>query len=240
MGASGWYYGHWRGVFYPDKLKKSEWFSFYARHFDTVELNNTFYRLPKPSSFQRWHTLAPAGFVFAVKANRFITHIKRLNQPAESLKRFEENIQILADKLGCVLYQLPPSMKKDLSRLEGFLQQLPAEEVSVFEFRHESWYCDRCYELLDAYKCGFCVQDLPGADSPRVVTGRVMYVRFHGATARYESKYSTAQLRRWAGWIQDNLSHVERAYVYFNNDAEGNAIVNARQLKELLGASGKR
>jgi len=232
IGTSGWYYDHWSGRFYPADLPKSKWFGYYAQYFDTVEINNTFYHLPKEQTLQRWHKIAPEGFLYAVKANRFITHIKKLDAADEPLERFFERAGLLKTRLGPILYQLPPSMHKDLDRLEAFIKLLPKRRTAVFEFRHESWYADDTYKLLEKTGVGFCIHDMPGKESPRIVTGGVIYVRFHGTTGRYSGNYPKPQLQNWAKWLKDQAKDVSAIYAYFNNDAQGHAIINAKQLKK--------
>ncbi|UCC99994.1 MAG: DUF72 domain-containing protein [Phycisphaerales bacterium] len=234
IGTSGWYYDHWRERFYPPDLPKSKWFEHYAQHFDTVEINNTFYHLPKEQTVQRWRELAPEGFLYAVKANRYITHIKKLTDAAEPLERFFERINLLENALGPVLYQLPPSLHKDLVRLEAFIKQLPKKPPTVFEFRHESWYEDDTFELLDRSGVCFCIHDMPGKESPRIVTGHIIYVRFHGTTGRYAGNYPESQLHDWADWLKDQTKKVRAVYAYFNNDIGGHAIKNAKQLRDLF------
>ena len=230
IGTSGWHYAHWEGLFYPDKLPKSKWFEHYAQHFDTVEINNTFYQLPKQETFKNWHRQAPKNFLYTVKANRFITHIKRLKDPQETLERFFERVSILKENLGPILYQLPPNMHKDLDRLESFLKCLPKRHLGVFEFRHESWFSEDTYELLNKFNVGFCIHDMPGMEVPRVVTADIIYVRFHGPTGRYQGSYSKSALQNWAKWLKKESKQVRCIYVYFNNDAHAHAIKNAKQL----------
>jgi uncharacterized protein YecE (DUF72 family) len=232
IGTSGWYYDHWSGRFYPADLPKSKWFEYYAQYFDTVEINNTFYHLPKEQTLQRWHTIAPKNFLYAVKANRYITHIKKLKDAAGPLERFLDIAGLLKSRLGPILYQLPPSLQKDLDLLEDFIKLLPKRKTAVFEFRHESWYSDDTYNLLDKTGVGFCIHDMPGKESPRIVTGGVIYVRFHGTTGRYSGSYSKSQLQDWANWLKEQSKNVRSIYVYFNNDVQAHAIKNAKQLKE--------
>ena len=234
IGTSGWYYNHWLGLFYPDKLPKSKWFEHYAAHFDTVEINNTFYHQPKPQSLKRWHKLAPENFIYSVKANRYITHIKRLKDVSEPLERFFEGVGLLKEKLGPILYQLPPSFHKDLDLLETFIKLLPRKQSSVFEFRHKSWFSKDTFKLLDKFGAGFCVHDMPGITSPRMVTGDIIYIRFHGSTGRYEGNYSKAALKNWAKWLKEHTQKVHSVYAYFNNDYNAYAVFNAKQLRELL------
>ena len=234
IGTSGWYYEHWKELFYPAALSKSKWFEYYARHFDTVEINNTFYHQPKEQSIRRWHDIAPEGFLYAVKANRFITHIKKLKDTTESLRLFFDGINLLKRKLGPILYQLPPSLHIDPDRLEAFIRLLPRRKTAVFEFRHKSWYCEDTYKLLKKFRAGFCIHDMPGKESPDVVTSDIIYIRLHGTSGRYSGSYLKSQLQNRARWINEQSKKVRGIYVYFNNDARGHAIKNAEQLKELV------
>ncbi len=231
VGTSGWYYDHWRETFYPPDLPKSRWLEYYAQHFDTVELNNTFYHLPKEQTLQHWRQIAPKGFLYAVKASRYITHIKKLSDAAEPLELFFERVRLLKGTLGPVLYQLPPSLHKDLPRLEAFIKLLPKKPPAIFEFRHQSWYRDDTFELLNKLGVGFCVHDMPGNESPRVVTGDIVYIRFHGTTGRYAGDYPESQLHDWAEWLKNQAQRVRAIYAYFNNDAHGHAVKNAKQLR---------
>jgi len=232
IGTSGWYYNHWIDRFYPSGLHKSKWFEYYAKSFDTVEINNTFYHLPKVKSVQRWYELAPKGFVYTVKANRYITHIKKLKDTSEPLERFFEIAGLLKGKLGPILYQLPPSLHKDLDLLKGFIKLLPKRSLSVFEFRHKSWYDEDTFKLLDEFGAAFCIHDLGGLETPRVITGDVIYIRFHGPTGRYAGNYTKKTLQDWSNWIKDNKSSVRAVYAYFNNDYNAYAVNNARTLKQ--------
>jgi len=237
IGTSGWHYDHWAGVFYPEGLPKTRWFSYYCRHFDTVEINNTFYQLPKEKTFKDWHEQAPKGFLYTVKANRYITHLKRLKDPKEPLKRFFDRVKLLQKNVGPILYQLPPNFHKNLDRLESFLDALPKDRIAIFEFRHKSWFSDDTYELLDTFDAGFCVHDMPDIVPPRVVTGSSIYVRFHGATGKYQGNYPKQTLKKWARWIKEHSNQVRRIYAYFNNDTHGYAIENAKTLKDQLSNS---
>jgi uncharacterized protein YecE (DUF72 family) len=234
VGTSGWHYDDWAGRFYPADMKKSDWLSFYMQHFDTVEINNTFYHLPKETSIERWQKQAPKDFVYTVKANRYITHIKKLKDTAEELTRFYERIKPLGSNLGPVLFQLPPSLHKNIKLLAGFLDMLPKRRLAVFEFRQESWYCDEVYELLDKNGAGFCTHDMPGKVSPRIVTGKLLYLRLHGATGRYSGNYPTKTLQDWAQWIRQSAKPSQNIYAYFNNDYNAYAVNNAKQLRQML------
>ncbi len=234
IGTSGWHYWHWAGLFYPEDLPKSDWLKFYAKSFDTVELNNTFYHLPKPSSVKTWYKQTPKNFLYAVKASRYITHIKRLKDVSEELNLFYKIITPLKSKLGPILFQLPPSFKKNLKRLEDFLKLLPKKKLAAIEFRNDSWYTQDTFDLLNEYNIGFCTHDLPGLESPRIVTGPLIYLRFHGTESRYAGNYSPSALQDYANWLKENFNTVKGIYAYFNNDYNAFAVTNAKQLKEMF------
>jgi uncharacterized protein YecE (DUF72 family) len=230
IGTSGWYYDHWKELFYPADLPKNKWFEHYAQQFDTVEINNTFYHLPQEKSIQRWHNIAPKGFLYAVKANRYITHIKKLKDTSEPLERFFDRINLLKGSLGPILYQLPPSLHQNQDLLKNFIKLLPKKRTAVFEFRHSSWYSDDTFNLLRKLKAGFCIHDLSGKESPREVTSDTIYVRFHGTTGKYAGGYSKSTLQSWTKWLKDQSKNARGIYVYFNNDVHAHAIKNAKQL----------
>lgn len=148
------------------------------------------------------------------------------------LERFFERINILAEKLGPVLYQLPPSMHKDLDLLASFIKLLPKKQLGIFEFRHESWYCDDTFTMLDKSGVGFCIHDMPGKETPRIITGDVIYIRFHGPTGKYQGNYSETTLQDWANWLKEHIKEARCIYAYFNNDIGGHAVRNAKTLKE--------
>jgi len=230
IGTSGWHYDHWRHLFYPDKLTKAKWLEFYARHFTTVELNNSFYRLPSEEAFANWRDSSPANFTFAVKVSRFITHIKRLKNSEEPVGTFLSRAEILKQKLGPLLYQLPPNMHRDDDRLESFLSILPPGLKHVLEFRHESWLDNGVFEVLRRHNVGLCVFDMPGLTCPLVATAEFAYIRFHGSTGLYSSCYSDEELAEWARRLAGLAPEVKEAYIYFNNDAETFAVRNAMTL----------
>jgi uncharacterized protein YecE (DUF72 family) len=236
IGTSGWHYEHWRGLFYPEKLVKPKWLEFYAQHFTTVELNNSFYRLPSDGAFINWRKSSSRGFVFAVKVSRFITHIKRLKNVEEPMQNFLARADSLQDKLGPLLYQLPPTMKRSDETLEAFLSILPRQYRNVFEFRHESWIDDGVFKILKKYNAGLCVFDMPDFTCPVVATADFAYVRFHGSTGLYWSCYSDEELSDWAKRIAELGHNLKTVYVYFNNDAGAYAVRNAKTLARFLGA----
>ncbi len=234
IGTSGWHYDDWRGRFYPEKLPKAKWLEFYARHFNTLELNNSFYHLPSEKAFENWYDSSPADFLFAVKASRYITHIKRLIDCREAVGKFMPRASLLKEKLGPLLYQLPPGMQRDNDRLDSFLSILPREFRHVVEFRHGSWFTEGVYDILRRHKTGFCIFDMPGLTSPVIATADFAYVRFHGSGRLYAGRYSDEEMAEWAKKIKRLASDVESVYVYFNNDVRGYAIDNARTLRDYL------
>ena len=234
IGTSGWYYQHWYGPFYPRGLSKEKLLPYFARSFDTVELNNTFYHLPKETTVKGWYEKAPCDFVFAVKASRFITHIKRLANLGESLKTFLKRVHLLKEKLGPLLYQLPPSMKKDKRRLTNFLKKLPKKAKNVIEFRHPSWLDEEIFALLKKFNTAHCIVSMPGFPTVVRPCADFAYIRMHGASALYRSNYSKTQLKQCAGWIKKFLRDGLDTYVYFNNDASGFAVKNALTLKKMV------
>ena len=235
VGCSGWVYKHWRGLFYAEGLPQKRWFHRYAEEFDTVEINATFYRVPQESTFDGWREKAPPGFRYAVKANRFLTHLKKLLDCAEETERFMELARRIGPALGPILTQLPPSLHKDVARLDAFLGGLPRDLEHVVEFRHRSWYDEQVLACLDAHDAGFVAHDLAGLVSPRWASGRTAYVRFHGTSGRYRGRYSDAQMEEWAAWLREQSALGRTAWAYFNNDIHGHAIEDARTLKAMVG-----
>lgn len=232
IGTSGWSYKHWKGTFYPEGLPDSQHLDYYLKFFDTVELNNSFYRLPKGETFANWRKAVPPKFIFAVKASRFITHMKKLKEPQESTAEFFKNIKGLKQKAGPVLFQLPPAWKINTERLEAFLVHLPSEYRYTFEFRNHSWYTDEVYALLGKYKCAFCIYELDHHLSPVILTTDFAYIRLHGPEGKYQGSYSNRELKKWAerciGWSKEGKD----VFVYFDNDQLGYAAFNAIGLKE--------
>jgi len=234
IGTSGWVYRHWREVFYPPKLAQSKWLEFYTRHFPTVELNSSFYRLPTEKAFSNWRQTSPEGFIYAVKVSRFITHIKRLKDVEEPIQTFLSRARLLKEKLGPLLYQLPPNMHRNDERLESFLSLLPKGLRHIVEFRHESWLDEGVFEILRKHNIGFCVFDMPGLSCPLLATADFAYIRFHGSSGLYYSCYSDEELEDWARRISELAKSLDAVYIYFNNDAEGYAVTNAQTLTQKL------
>lgn len=233
IGTSGWNYPHWRERFYPRALPGSAWLAHYARQFPTVEVNSTFYRLPLSKTFTAWRAAVPAAFVFAIKASRFITHIKRLRLGRGPVRRLLTLARPLERTLGPVLFQLPSTFACDEARLAAFLSALPPGHRYAMEFRHVSWHRAPVYALLRRHRVACCVSDGPGIPRRLEKTAPFAYVRLHGPSGIGAGRYSEASLRWWADQIRD-LCGRGTAYVYFNNDQEGFAVENARRLIGLL------
>jgi len=240
VGTSGWSYPHWgQGVFYPPGLRPGEWLSFYARHFSTVEINSSFYRLPRKEVFETWRELTPSGFCFALKASRFLTHVKKLTQAEEPVRRLLENAQDLKEKLGPLLFQLPPSLPYAREKLVGFLEVLSHRKgrgrlQAALEPRHATWLCSECHDLLAAAGIALCFSDWPGLKVEEPVTADFLYIRRHGPHELYASKYTDQRLRQEARRIGHWVGRGKDVFVYFNNDANGWAIKDARTLTQLL------
>jgi uncharacterized protein YecE (DUF72 family) len=234
IGTSGWYYDHWEGVLYPLGLAKAKRFEFYARDFNSVEINATYYRLPSDSMVAGWYAKAPEGFMYAVKAHKAITHNCKLKNADEALDRFLHAIKPLKDKLGAILFQLPPSLKRDNSLLRDFLNLLPPLPGSCFEFRHASWECDETYSALAQSGAGHVVvskKDYPFVEEH---TAGIAYYRLHGPEQMCASSYSEAWLETLSGRIA-SLSHSGTpCFAFFNNDIGGHAVRNARSLTAYL------
>lgn len=236
IGTSGWHYKHWRGCFYPEELKPSQYLSWYMRHFPTVEINNCFYRLPTEQAVESWREQTPDDFCFAVKGSRYLTHIKRLRDPDQGVETFLSRMGLLKWKLGPVLFQLPPNWHVDTERLETFLQALPAEKHPfIFEFRDPTWYRQDVYQLLRRYRVGLCLHDWGGERSPTEITADFTYIRFHGATGRYQGEYTDEMLAKWADLVDSWIPKLSDIYMYFNNDVGGHAIRNALTLQGWFG-----
>lgn len=240
IGTSGWTYSSWKGAFYPDDLPSRRYLEFYARVFGTTEVNYSFYRLPRPSTYEKWAAQVPDDFVFALKASRFITHVKRLVDVEEAWEAFVRNGLALGPHLGPILLQFPPSLRCDRKALANFLRvaQRPAAKSRplrlAFEFRHESWFTEAIYALLRRHRAALCIADSPRYPRRDEATAEFVYIRFHGRTELFASKYTDEELaeeaRRIRRYVRDGLD----VYAYFNNDASGHAVANAKTLGRLL------
>lgn len=239
IGTSGFNYPHWRGVFYPEGLPPARWLEFYARHFDAVELNVTFYRLPSKKAFEGWGERTPPGFAFALKGSRFITHIKRLRGAGDPLEIFLRRMKPLGGKAKAILWQLPPSFRRDRrneARVGRFAAMLRRRGrlKHAFEFRHRGWYEPPPVPALMKPPFAPCRNDWPGLGAMDLSDPPFVYIRHHGTTGRYAGGYSTSQLREEAISIKDQASAGKDVLVFFNNDAEGHAVRDALRLREML------
>jgi len=234
IGTSGWHYPHWRGRYYPAALLPAGWLGHYAREFGTVEINASFYRLPSVSAVRSWVRDTPDGFVFALKASRFITHMKKLRAPRASTRALLRVTRVLGTKCGPILFQLPPRWRCDLKRLAAFLKALPQDREYAFEFRDPTWHTPEVYALLRRHQAAFCIYDLAGFESPHVLTADFAYLRLHGPSSwAYGGSYSDAALAAWAEELR-RWRRLQRVYVYFDNDQAAYAVRNALTLKSLL------
>ncbi len=232
IGTSGWNYKHWREVFYPPKVPVSGWLDFYTRHFDTVEVNATFYRLPKLETFDNWYENTPKGFIWSVKASKYVTHTKRLRDCREPLNRFYESAGRLKDKLGPILLQLPPNMTFERDVFIKFCRNLDPSFKHALEIRHPSWVDPFVFKILHEHNIAFCLSDTAGKyPYHEEKTSDFIYIRLHGSRKLYESEYSEHELQEWGRKIRKwNMP----TYVYFDNDFQCNAVKNALRLKDIL------
>ncbi len=230
IGTSGYQYDHWKKVFYPEDLPKTEWFSYYSQHFSTVEINNTFYNLPSTSTFEEWHLKAPAGFCYALKFSRYGTHMKKLKDPRDSIDNFLSAAAPLKETQGPILVQLPPNWTANPKRLDKFLQAAPNGRY-VVEFRHSSWLNEEVFVILQKSKAALCIHDMLDNHPDKATTDWVYY-RFHGKD--YGGSYSHQKLSAIADRLMDHLREGRDAYVYFNNDQGGHAVSNAADLKRYV------
>jgi uncharacterized protein YecE (DUF72 family) len=232
IGTSGWHYKHWVGPFYPETTPPARMLDLYTRQFDTVELNTTFYRLPPERAAAEWARRTPADFLFAAKGSRFITHMKKLRDPALALSRYFERLEGLGPKLGPIVFQLPPKWSVDVDRLSAFLDALPRPRRYAFEFRDPTWNVPAVYDLLRAHGAAYCIFELAGFLSPLEITADFSYIRLHGPGGKYQGSYSDATLADWASRIRS--WGLPANFIYFDNDQAGYAAANARRLEELL------
>lgn len=235
-GCSGFHYKHWKSAFYPEELSEKEWLPYYAEHFKTVEINHSFYSLPKEKELLHWYEQTPGHFRFTMKGSRYITHMKKLVDDKDlraGLKKFYGAIEPLQGKLGCVLWQLPGNLHRNDEKLNTFCSLLSSNIKNVIEFRHQSWFTEEVLEILKERQVSYCIISAPD-DLPEYIKASTdtAYVRFHGKTDWYQYEYSNNELSTWAERIKE-LS-VKRTYLYFNNDAEARAPANAQQMQKLL------
>ncbi|MFO7783877.1 MAG: DUF72 domain-containing protein [Thermodesulfobacteriota bacterium] len=235
IGTSGWQYGHWKGPFYPEDLSASDYLAYYAERFHTVEINNSFYQLPKKETLRQWRSKAPRNFIFSFKANRYITHMKKLKDPASSLSRMLQVAPSLGGKLGPILFQLPPKWRFDPERFFDFLESLPSKYRYAFELRDPSWLDHRAYEALKEVGAALCIYEFAGRTSPKEITADFVYIRLHGPEAvPYKGQYPTKTLSGWAGAISAWSEQGRDVFCYFDNDEAGYAAQDALRLQKML------
>jgi uncharacterized protein YecE (DUF72 family) len=237
IGTSGWTYDGWRGPFYPKRLAKKDWLSWYGTQFPSTEINGSFYRTPSLQAVRAWRDQTPANFLFAWKASKFITHWKRLNKETcqNSIDLMITRLQALQEKAGPVLFQLPPQFEADRDRLAGFLRLLPARYRYAFEFRHPSWYAPKVLDVLREHDVSLCLSDHHQAPAPWIVTAGHVYVRGHGPGGRYKDNYPEAALRQWADHVRRWRRQGKKVFAYFDNDQKSAAPADARRLLKILG-----
>lgn len=228
VGTSGFHYHHWKGVFYPEGLPQSKWFSYYAERFDSVEINNTFYQLPPASTFDLWHEQAPPGFLYALKFSRYGSHWTRLKKPKSTIGKFLKVAERLETFLGPILVQLPPHWKANPQRLDAFLAAAPRSHHWVIEFRNPDWLKEEVYKILERHGAALCIHDMI-ANHPRVLTTDWTYLRYHGE--RYSGSYSRQKLAAEGRWIRRERAAGVHVFAYFNNDVQGFAVKNAAELR---------
>jgi uncharacterized protein YecE (DUF72 family) len=236
IGTSGWQYRHWRGPFYERSLPTTRWLPFYAEHFDTVEINTSFYGLPSEKTVGGWREATAPDFRFAAKGSRYLTHLKRLKDPVDSLERLYSRLDHLGDKLAVILFQLPPRWPCDLDRLREFLAALRPERRYALEFRDQSWHNEGVFDLLRQHNIAWCAYELAGFRSAMEITADFVYVRLHGPqTEAYRGSYSDTELQGWAKRIRGWQRSLKAVYIYFDNDEAGFAVRNASRLRNLVG-----
>ncbi len=240
IGTSGWSYLHWwNGVFYPKEIKQNKWLEYYTNYFDTVEINSTFYRIPKEKTVENWKNRVPENFTFIVKASRIITHLKRLEGIEETLTNFLNICSGFKEKLGPVLFQTPPSLKiskENLLNLLDIIKNRPTYNnlKIVFEFRNRTWFCNEIFDILQKTNSSLCFSDMPNFEIDEPVTSDFVYIRKHGAHNKYSSSYSDDELKIEADKIKNWKKKDKNVYIFFNNDAYGYAVKNALKLIEFV------
>lgn len=238
IGTSGWQYADWKGRFYPRSVPQSHWLEHYGRHFGTVEVNNAFYRLPEEDTFSRWRDATPTGFVFALKASRYLTHVRRLREPAEPVGRLLHRAARLGTKLGPVLLQLPPNLRADREALRATLEAFgPGVRVAV-EPRHDSWYSDATLEILEQFDAALCLRDVAGPRGMLQRTARWGYVRLHQGRATPFPSYGRTALATWADRLAELWDREDDVYAYFNNDTGGCAVHDAHRFALAVSRAG--
>jgi uncharacterized protein YecE (DUF72 family) len=238
IGTSGWQYRDWRGAFYPRELAQRAWLEHYAERFATVEVNNTFYRLPERATFGTWAERTPADFEFVIKASRYLTHVRRLQEPAEPVARMLDHAAGLGAKLGPVLVQLPPNLRADPARLDDTLARFPTRQRVAVEPRHESWFTDDVFQLLGARDAALCLTDRLGRKGPVERTATWAFLRLHEGSAHPHPCYGDRALASWIERLAERWPDRADCYVFFNNDRRACAVRNAARFAQLAARAG--
>lgn len=234
IGTSGWHYEHWKGPFYPESLPRNNFLDYYAERFSTLEINTSFYQMPQEKTLIQWRNGVPDSFLFSMKASRYITHIKKLKDARQILSPFFKRVELLNDKLGPILFQLPPQWRFNLERLSSFLKALPQEYRYAFEFRDSSWFNQKTYDTLAQHNAAFGIYQVASRTSPLEITADFAYVRLLGSKAPNQGKYSDSVLQAWARQLKAWGAAGKDIYCYFDNDESGFAVSDAIRMKELL------
>ncbi len=233
LGCSGYNYENWKEAFYPPEIPKTKWFAYYASQFNSVEINYSFYHLPLKKTLQKWREQAPSGFIYTLKASRYLTHIKKFKEVKKGLALFYRLAAVLGETLGCILFQFPPNLKYSPEKLKEIICKLNPRYKNVLEFRHLSWFCEEVYQELRRNKIIFCNVSYPNLPETCIKTADEVYIRFHGREELYSSLYSEKEMKEWANRIKKLKA--KSVWIYFNNtDSEAYAVKNCRQLKERL------
>ncbi len=234
IGTSGWSYKHWKDKFYPEDIKQKDWLNYYTKKFDTVELNGSFYHLPKKETFRNWKEVTPDNFIFSVKASRFITHNKKLKDPKEPVRNFYESANRLGKKIGITLFQLPPNLNYNHDKLKHFVKILPKTKRYTIEFRNQTWWNDDAFSILKKNNIAFCIFELGDVQSPKMITADFVYIRLHGPDGKYKGNYNKVLLSKWKKDIQKWNKEGKDVYCYFDNDEKAYAPNNALKLISML------
>lgn len=237
IGTSGWHYDHWEEPFYPEGTSRKDQLPYYTNIFNTVEINNSFYQLPSEGTFENWYRSTPDHFIFSVKANRYITHMKNLMDVEEPLENFISGCKILKEKLGALLFQLPPQWNINLERFRKFADLLPDGYQIALEFRNESWFSEQIFEILREKNISFCIYELGEKESPILTTADFVYIRLHGPAGPYQGDYSEDSLKNWAEKIENWVSQDKEVYLYFDNDQKGYAPKNAQEIEQMINSA---
>lgn len=237
IGTSGWQYQHWKGMFYPVDLKIQDWLAYYSQHFDCVEINSSFYGMPRTDAISRWCSCVPPEFIFSLKAPRRITHFKKLKNCEPELEELFQRLDEFGSHRGPVLFQLPPRWRCNLRRLESFLDKLPPGHRLVFEFRDPSWHINEVYELLTSRSITFCIFDSGGFTAPLMADTDLIYIRLHGPGTTYASNYRAPKLRVWVDRAHAWNRRSKEVFLFFDNDERGYAVKNGTRTKGLLEAA---